>query len=161
MAEQGQLAKVAEDYGQRRAKSEDEIRRLKSDVACAGAAVEELAGRRSDREARIRELQQQRAKLESQTAAKQAQIDLLSNDARYQGVNLINNATKFSPAGSSVEVVVTPLVALCVPVGSLKSTAPAALRVREPRVSSSGLDVTLAVRETADAPALMVVPLNC
>ena len=131
MAEQGQLAKVAEDYGQRRAKSEEEIRRLKSDVACAGAAVEELAGRRSDRETRIRELQQRRAKLESQTAAKQAQIDLLSNEeARAEdyphGARLVMDEA--NPLGIDRDSVIGPLAdAIQVP-ADYRRAAEAALR---------------------------------
>ena len=60
-----------------------------------------------------------------------------------------------------VEVVVTPLVALCVPVGSVKSTVPPPeARVSNARVTSRGFAVTSALRTIADEPASAVRPLN-
>ena len=62
------------------------------------------------------------------------------------------------PAVLAVEVV-TPLVAPIVPVGWVKSTVPPTLRVIAPSDSNNGLAVAFAVKTTALAPALSVVPL--
>ena len=57
-------------------------------------------------------------------------------------------------------VVVMPLVADCVPPGSVKSTVPPGLRLMLPRLRSSGFDVP-AVSTMAEQPGLTARPLNC
>ena len=60
-----------------------------------------------------------------------------------------------------VELVVTPLVAPCVPVGKVKSTVPPPeARVSALRVRTRGLAVTFALSTIADEPASAVRPLN-
>ena len=60
-----------------------------------------------------------------------------------------------------VEVVVTPLVPSCVPVGRVKSTEPPPeARIRAPRVRTRGLAVAFALSTIADEPASAVRPLN-
>ena len=53
-----------------------------------------------------------------------------------------------------------PLVADCVPLGSVKSTVPPALRLMLPRLKSSEFDAAV-VRTMAEQPGLTVRPLNC
>ena len=64
------------------------------------------------------------------------------------------------PAAVFGVLVVMPLLADCVPLGSVKSTVPPALRLMLPRLSSSGFDV-LADGTMADEPGLTIRPLNC